>query len=116
MAGKFELYKDKSGKFRFRLKASNGQVINLPESITRLSASVTAIRNAYEHIEDRALGTVFGKPDPVALTIFDHGTLLREDTIVYCTNRLTLDDLRTLIADTRQLLKDAAKGPAATAG
>ena len=27
MAGKFEIYKDKGGKFRFRLKASNGQVI-----------------------------------------------------------------------------------------
>lgn len=27
MAGKFELYKDASGKFRFRLKASNGQII-----------------------------------------------------------------------------------------
>lgn len=27
MAGKFEIYKDKRGEFRFRLKASNGQVI-----------------------------------------------------------------------------------------
>lgn len=27
MTGKFELYTDTAGKFRFRLKASNGQVI-----------------------------------------------------------------------------------------
>ncbi len=27
MAGTFEVYKDAAGKFRFRLKASNGQVI-----------------------------------------------------------------------------------------
>ena len=27
MAGKFEIYKDKAGEFRFRLKAGNGQVI-----------------------------------------------------------------------------------------
>jgi len=27
MAGKFEIYKDKRGEFRFRLKASNGQNI-----------------------------------------------------------------------------------------
>ena len=27
MAGKFELYQDKSGEFRFRLKAGNGEVI-----------------------------------------------------------------------------------------
>ena len=26
-AGKFEIYKDKAGEFRFRLKAGNGQVI-----------------------------------------------------------------------------------------
>ena len=27
MAGKFEIYKDQAGKHRFRLKASNGQII-----------------------------------------------------------------------------------------
>ncbi len=27
MAGKFELYKDKAGEFRFRLKAGNGENI-----------------------------------------------------------------------------------------
>lgn len=27
MAGKFEIYKDKGGKYRFRLKASNGEII-----------------------------------------------------------------------------------------
>ncbi|MEV4706094.1 DUF1508 domain-containing protein [Actinoplanes sp. NPDC049316] len=32
MAGKFEVYPDKSGKFRFRLKASNGQVVATGEA------------------------------------------------------------------------------------
>lgn len=32
MAGKFELYKDKSGEFRFRLKAGNGEIIAVSES------------------------------------------------------------------------------------
>jgi len=27
MAGKFEMYKDNAGKFRFRLKAGNGEII-----------------------------------------------------------------------------------------
>ena len=27
MAGKFELYKDRAGEFRFRLKAANGEII-----------------------------------------------------------------------------------------
>jgi hypothetical protein len=39
MAGKFELYKDKAGEFRFRLKASNGQTILASEGYkTRASA------------------------------------------------------------------------------
>lgn len=32
MAGKYELYSDKAGKFRFRLKAGNGQVIASSEA------------------------------------------------------------------------------------
>ena len=89
-----------------------GATARLPDSITGLAASVKAIRDAYEHIEDRALGLVHGKPDPVALTIFDHHTLLAEDTIVYGEHRLSLDrDLPTLIAATRTFLKDAARGP-----
>ena len=32
MAGKFEIYKDKSGKFRFRLKAGNGEIIAVGEA------------------------------------------------------------------------------------
>lgn len=27
MAGKFELYEDKAGKYRFRLKSGNGEVV-----------------------------------------------------------------------------------------
>jgi len=32
MAGKFTVYKDKAGKFRFNLKASNGEIIAVGES------------------------------------------------------------------------------------
>lgn len=32
MAGKFELYADKAGKYRFRLKAANGQVVATGEA------------------------------------------------------------------------------------
>lgn len=31
MAGKFELYKDKAGEYRFRLKAGNGEIILVSE-------------------------------------------------------------------------------------
>jgi uncharacterized protein YegP (UPF0339 family) len=32
MAGKFEITKDKAGKFRFRLKAANGEIIATSEA------------------------------------------------------------------------------------
>ena len=32
MAGKFEIYKDKKGEFRFRLKSGNGEVVATGES------------------------------------------------------------------------------------
>lgn len=39
MAGKFEVYKDRAGKYRFRLKASNGQVVATGEAYeTKASA------------------------------------------------------------------------------
>ena len=39
MAGKFELYTDKAGKFRFRLKAGNGEIIATGEAYeTKASA------------------------------------------------------------------------------
>jgi uncharacterized protein YegP (UPF0339 family) len=39
MSSKFEVYKDRGGKFRFRLKASNGQVVATGEAYeTKASA------------------------------------------------------------------------------
>ncbi len=32
MAGTFEVYKDKAGKFRFRLKAANGEIMAQSQS------------------------------------------------------------------------------------
>ena len=40
MAGKFEIYEDKAGKFRFRLKASNGQVVAVGEAYESKSAAI----------------------------------------------------------------------------
>ena len=49
MAGKFELYKDKAGKYRFRLKASNGQII-----ATSSEAYESKIRRPERHRLDQA--------------------------------------------------------------
>lgn len=45
MAGKFELYKDAGGKYRFRLKASNGQVIAVGEAYESKSAAMNGIES-----------------------------------------------------------------------
>jgi uncharacterized protein YegP (UPF0339 family) len=51
MSGKFELYKDKAGEYRFRLKAANGQIILASEGY-KAKASVT---NGIESVRKNAL-------------------------------------------------------------
>ena len=43
MAGKFEVYKDKSGGYRFRLKAGNGETIASSESYTTKAAALKGV-------------------------------------------------------------------------
>ncbi len=45
MAAKFELYTDKAGKFRFRLKASNGQVIAVGEAYNSKASALNGIES-----------------------------------------------------------------------
>jgi uncharacterized protein YegP (UPF0339 family) len=45
MAGKFELYEDKSGGFRFRLKAGNGEVIATSESYKTKAGALNGIES-----------------------------------------------------------------------
>lgn len=43
MAGKFELYKDKAGEFRFRLKAGNGEIILASEGYKQRASAENGI-------------------------------------------------------------------------
>lgn len=48
MAGKFELYRDKAGEYRFRLRASNGEVLLQSEGYSSKQAAengIAAVRN-----------------------------------------------------------------------
>lgn len=40
MAAKFEVYSDKAGKFRFRLKAGNGEVVAVGEAYETKAAAI----------------------------------------------------------------------------
>ena len=55
MAGKFELYKDKGGKFRFRLKAGNGQIIAVSEAYESKASANNGIASVRKNAPDAAL-------------------------------------------------------------
>jgi len=49
MAGKFELYTDNAGKYRFRLKASNGQVIAASQAYASKKSALEGIASVRKH-------------------------------------------------------------------
>jgi uncharacterized protein YegP (UPF0339 family) len=52
MAAKFELYNDKAGKYRFRLKAANGEVIAVGEAYE----SKASAKNGIDSVKSNAVG------------------------------------------------------------
>ncbi|WP_329069461.1 YegP family protein [Amycolatopsis sp. NBC_01480] len=52
MAGKFELYKDKSGEFRFRLKAGNGEIIATGESYPAKASAQKGVESVKRNAAD----------------------------------------------------------------
>lgn len=88
-----------------------GVMTVVPPTIAAKQTDLKAIRNAYEHIEDRALGQVHQKPHPDALTIFDYEALLQHGQVTYAAHTLDVEeDFPTLIAEARGFLKDSASG------
>jgi hypothetical protein len=77
------------------------------ESVATL-AELKPFRDAYEHIEERALGQVWGKPHPDARSAFDHDSLFLHRRVEYAGSVVTLDALARLAADVRSVLKKAA--------
>lgn len=66
MAGKFELYKDKAGEFRFRLKAGNGEIILASEGYKQRASAENGIESVKKNApnDDRyeRKDTASGKP------------------------------------------------------
>ena len=59
MPAKFEVYKDASGQFRFRLRAANNEIIAVSEAYTTKAACMNGIESVKENaplaeIEDQA--------------------------------------------------------------
>jgi uncharacterized protein YegP (UPF0339 family) len=51
---KFELYTDKAGEYRFRLKAGNGQIILASEGYTSKDGALNGIESVKENSQDDA--------------------------------------------------------------
>lgn len=49
---KFEIYKDKAGEFRFRLKATNGQVIATSEGYTTMASCQNGVESVKKNAVD----------------------------------------------------------------
>ncbi|MBO6048087.1 MAG: YegP family protein [Erysipelotrichaceae bacterium] len=49
---KFELYTDKRGEFRFRLKARNGQIIAVSEGYKTMKACVNGVNSVKKNVVD----------------------------------------------------------------
>ena len=66
MAGKFELYEDKAGEYRFRLKAGNGEIILASEGYKQKASALNGIESVRTNSADEARfekkGTSSGKP------------------------------------------------------
>ncbi|PIE98486.1 MAG: DUF1508 domain-containing protein [Treponema sp.] len=52
MAGKFEYYKDRKGKYRFRLKAGNGEIIATGEAYESKSGCLNGIESVRKNAKD----------------------------------------------------------------
>ena len=58
MTGKFEVYKDKKGEFRFRLKASNGQTILASEGYKTKASCMNGVKSVKTNAAKPARYTV----------------------------------------------------------
>ncbi len=54
MAGKFEIYKDKAGEYRFRLKAGNGEIVLASEGYAVKSGAMNGIESVKANSGDEA--------------------------------------------------------------
>lgn len=57
MAGKFEIYQDKAGEYRFRLKAGNGETILSSEGYAARSGAENGIASVQANCEDVSMFT-----------------------------------------------------------
>ena len=83
--------------------------LQMPESVTKTREAVIEMRNAFEHIDERAEGKVGGgKFDADALTIFNQPDFVQSSILRYKQHRLNFEsDVIAALVDCRELVMDA---------
>ena len=59
--GKFEVYTDKAGQYRFRLKAANGEIIAVGEAYSSKAACLNGIESIKKNAPDAPVEEVKGE-------------------------------------------------------
>ena len=55
MAGTFEIYKDKAGSFRFRLKSGNGQIVLSSQGYASKASAMNGAKSVQQNAGDASL-------------------------------------------------------------
>ena len=89
--------------------------VTLASPISTNEAAIKAIRDAYEHIDERAFGRVSRNVvGDGALMIFDHRALIADGVIKYLDHRLDLAEIPKVLKECRAAIKVLAGGPTAS--
>ena len=84
--------------------------LEVPDSVQRIRGAVWEMRNAFEHIDERAEGLV-GRSREMhsdALTIFDQPDFIESSILSYKTHSLNFEeDVLSALLDCRELIMDA---------
>ena len=83
--------------------------LSVPNSVAETSAVVKAMRDAFEHIDERAVGKVkIGELHPEALTIFDQSDFVASSILRYRQHQLNFESrVIQALVDCRELIMDA---------
>ena len=89
--------------------------VTLQSAIAAHEMAIKAIRDAYEHIDERALGRVARNVvDDWAYMIFDHRPLITNGVVEYLDHQLDLAEVPEVLGQCRAAIKMLAGGPPAT--
>jgi hypothetical protein len=89
--------------------------VTVPAIVTSKREPLRQIRNAFEHIEDRAMGNEHRRPHPDALSIFDQSDFVSNGVLRYGSHFLDLkSEVPQMLVESRRALLEAAVATAGT--